>query len=71
MFQGLKAKFTQHEDLREKLLSTGDAIIVEHTKKDTYWGDGGDQGTGEIGKNVLGKLLVRVREEIKKSSTAL
>ena len=55
------AKFSQHEALRELLLSTGDAQIVEHTKKDRYWGDGGDGS----GLNKLGKILMDVREAMK------
>ena len=55
------AKFTQHADLREILLATGNAQIVEHTEKDKYWGDGGD-GTG---KNRLGQILMRVREGLR------
>jgi ribA/ribD-fused uncharacterized protein len=50
-------KFTQHPALRELLLSTGSALIVEHTTNDSYWGDGGD-GTG---RNMLGILLVKLR----------
>jgi len=34
----LEAKFTQHEDLTELLLSTEFSLIVEHTKNDRYWG---------------------------------
>ena len=49
MFQALHAKFNQHQDLKEQLLATGDAQIVEHTEDDKYWGDGGDGGTDEIG----------------------
>lgn len=61
MREAVRAKFTQHEYLREVLLSTGDAEIVEHTNKDTYWADGGD-GTG---MNMLGKILMEMREELK------
>jgi N-glycosidase YbiA len=61
MLEALRAKFTQHKDLREILLGTGDAILVEHTKNDNYWGDGGDGS----GKNMLGKLLMKLREELK------
>ena len=57
MREALTAKFTQHANLRELLLSTGDAKIIEHTSNDDYWGDGGD---GK-GKNMLGQLLVNVR----------
>lgn len=64
MLEALRAKFTQHDELKEILLSTGDAVLVEHTKNDRYWADGGD-GTG---LNMLGKLLMQVREELKQQS---
>jgi len=57
------AKFTQHKDIQDILLSTGNAILVEHTTNDNYWADGGD-GTG---KNMLGQILVKVRTAIAKS----
>jgi N-glycosidase YbiA len=60
MREALWAKFTQHSGLRELLLSTGDATIIEHTRNDAYWGDGGD---GK-GKNMLGRILMEVRERI-------
>lgn len=60
MLEALRAKFTQHADLRARLLATGDATLVEHRAKDAYWGDGPD-GTG---KNMLGQLLMRVRGEL-------
>ncbi len=63
MFEAVLAKFTQHADLREILLGTGNATIVEHTRKDAYWGDGGD-GRGQ---NKLGRILMRVREELRSS----
>jgi ribA/ribD-fused uncharacterized protein len=56
------AKFTQHEELRELLLSTGDATLVEHTENDGYWGDGGDGS----GRNMLGRILMSVREELRR-----
>ncbi len=61
MREALKAKFTQNEDLKNILLETGDAILVEHTENDNYWGDGGDGN----GKNMLGKLLMELREELR------
>jgi len=61
MRQALLAKFTQHEELRQLLLSTGNAALVEHTENDDYWGDGGD-GTG---KNMLGRLLVEIRGRLR------
>ncbi len=41
MQEAVLAKFTQHRDIRKILLSTGDAILIEHTDRDSYWGDGG------------------------------
>ena len=57
MRDALRAKFTQHPDLKATLLATGAAEIVEHTANDRYWGDGGD-GTG---KDRLGELLMELR----------
>jgi ribA/ribD-fused uncharacterized protein len=60
MLDSLRAKFTQHDDLKATLLGTGTAKLVEHTENDSYWGDGGD-GTG---KNRLGILLMQLRDEL-------
>ena len=56
----LYAKYTQHQRLRDLLLGTGDREIVEHTSNDSFWGDGGD-GRGQ---NVLGKLLMELRDQL-------
>jgi ribA/ribD-fused uncharacterized protein len=61
MRDAVRAKFTQHADLREVLLSTGTATLVEHTTNDAYWGDGGDGS----GKNMLGRILMEIREELR------
>ena len=61
MRRAVLAKFTQHEELRDTLLATGDALLVEHTRNDSYWGDGGDGR----GRNMLGQILVSVREELR------
>lgn len=57
----LIAKFTQNKELKEKLLATGDAALIEDSNSDYFWGVGA-KGTG---KNMLGKLLMQVREEIR------
>lgn len=62
MLEGLRAKFTQHPDLREKLLSTGDARLHEDSPWDKYWGYVGGKGL-----DMLGKLLMQVREELRVS----
>jgi N-glycosidase YbiA len=54
----VEAKFRQHTDLATLLLSTGNAELVEHTADDDFWGDGGDGS----GRNMLGRILMDVRE---------
>ena len=61
MREAVRAKFSQHPDLREILLATGDARIVEHTANDSYWGDGGDGS----GTNMLGQILMEVRAAVR------
>lgn len=61
MLNVVLAKFSQHEDLKRLLLSTGEAMIIEHTSNDSYWADGGDGS----GKNMLGRLLMFAREVLK------
>lgn len=61
MLDALRAKFSQHAELRELLLSTGEVQLVEHTTNDRYWADGGDGS----GKNMLGVLLMRLRDELR------
>lgn len=63
----LKAKFEQNPKLKEILLATGSAILVEHTARDAFWGDAGN-GTGE---NKLGVLLMELRKEMGGSSVDL
>lgn len=61
MLNLLRYKFSQHMDLREALLATGDAVLVEGN----WWGDtffGVCRGEGE---NWLGRMLMQVREELK------
>jgi ribA/ribD-fused uncharacterized protein len=60
MREAVLAKFSQHVQLRELLLSTIDVPICEHTENDRYWGDGGDGS----GKNMLGQVLMSVREQL-------
>lgn len=63
MYQICKAKFSQNPDMRKLLLSTGDSPLVEgNTWGDREWGV--CNGTGE---NKLGKILMRVRRELRGS----
>ena len=59
----VRAKFIQNEELKWRLIGTGDAYLEEgNTWHDTCWGV--DAETGE-GLNHLGKILMKVREELK------
>lgn len=54
-------KFLNHPELKQKLLDTGDAILIEgNTWGDTYWGV-----CGGIGKNNLGNILMGIRAWIR------
>ncbi len=56
----LRQKFTVPV-LREKLLDTGEAQLIEgNSWGDTFWGV-----CKGVGENMLGKLLMEVREEIR------
>lgn len=61
MKECLIAKFLQHKDLRDQLIATGEEELIEDSPIDWYWGCGSD-GTGT---NMLGKLLMEVRELLK------
>ncbi|KAJ7460556.1 hypothetical protein FB451DRAFT_1181589 [Mycena latifolia] len=56
-------KFRQHPDLRARLLETGDAPLIYADEQDTYWGEG---TPGQGGLNHLGRILERVREELRR-----
>jgi ribA/ribD-fused uncharacterized protein len=72
MVAGLFEKFNQNPRLKEALLNTGDTIIVEASPVDRIWGiglaedhpDALDQ-TKWRGQNLLGVVLMRVRDEIR------
>lgn len=63
MYIALREKFIQHPILAKMLLATKDAELLEGN----WWGDlfwGVDHKTLE-GQNVLGKLLMQIREELR------
>ena len=59
MREAIWAKFTQHPNLRKMLMETGEAILIENSPVDSFWGCGKD-GKGE---NWLGKLLMELRHD--------
>lgn len=59
----VRAKFSQNKELKEQLLATGDAQLVEGNRwNDRYWGVDIRSGVGE---NHLGKILMKVRSELR------
>ena len=71
VFEGLLAKFSQNEDLKERLKSTGNDILAECAVRDRIWGIGlsmKDPDRFEIdkwnGQNLLGYALMMVRERL-------
>jgi len=63
MYTGLRAKFTDNDKLLVKLLETGDAALHENSPSDMIW--------GIKGKDMLGKLLMKVREDFKNDPETL
>lgn len=62
MFDGILEKFRQNRDIAYKLIETRNKKIAEATIDEYYWGIGKDKS----GKNVIGDILVKVRERIKR-----
>ena len=70
VYQGLMAKFSQNEKLKDLLLSTGDCILAECAVKDRIWGIGLSMKDVDRldkakwkGQNLLGYALMLVREK--------
>ena len=64
MFKAVKAKFTQNKRLHDLLMSTDDRELVENSPRDDFWGIG-SKGTGS---NYLGKILMKIRQELREPS---
>ena len=57
----LRLKIKQNPYVKKKLLQTEDYMIVEDSPKDDFWG----WGPNRNGQNNLGKLWMKLREELK------
>ena len=71
-YEGLMAKFSQNDSLKQKLLETGDAILVECAGSDKVWAcgirlddDRRFDASQWSGTNILGFALMQVRDELK------
>jgi putative DNA methylase len=62
----LRVKLAQnYASFARLLLSTGERPIVEESRKDDFWGAKPREGERLIGMNVLGRLLMELREEVR------
>ena len=71
VYEGLLAKFSQNPELKERLKSTGSAVLAECAVKDRIWGIGLSMRdpdrfdrTKWKGQNLLGYALMMVREKL-------
>ncbi len=62
----LRAKADQHEYVRRKLLATGNRELIEDSWRDDFWG----WGPNRDGQNMLGKLWMEVRAELRQREAA-
>jgi ribA/ribD-fused uncharacterized protein len=62
----LRAKTDQHEYVRHKLFATGDRELIEDSWRDDFWGWGPDRN----GQNMLGRLWMEVRAELRAGAGA-
>lgn len=62
----LRAKAEQHEYVRRKLITTGDRELIENSWRDDFWG----WGPNRDGQNMLGKLWMEVREELRSQAAS-
>lgn len=71
VYEGLLAKFSQNEELKSRLLETGDAILAECAVRDKIWGIGLSMTDANRfdrakwkGQNLLGYALMMVRSKL-------
>lgn len=60
----VRCKLAQHDLVRETLIASGDRYIVEMNDDDSFWGWGSDHA----GRNELGKIWMRLRDELQNAS---
>ena len=75
--RGVRAKFEQNKDLLQVLLDTQDNVLAECSLMDKKWGIGVAIDNPDCsdpskwnGKNYLGRILMEVRDELRRLSAA-
>jgi N-glycosidase YbiA len=65
----VRQKFTRYPELGEKLLATGDAVLIEGNNwNDRFYGAVWDTNINEwVGENHLGRILMKVRAELQEA----
>ena len=73
--RGVRAKFEQNPDILQLLLATDEKILAECSLKDTKWGIGLAIDDPDCyhpsqwnGKNYLGRILMEVRDDLRRAS---
>ena len=73
IYEGLYAKYSQDDELKEKLLKTGDRLLAECAVQDKIWATGismKDDSRFDMnkwtGQNLLGFATMLVREKLQK-----
>lgn len=64
MRTALRAKMEQYPHIKQMLLDTEENELIEDSPTDYYWGCGEDGS----GKNMLGKLLMELRQELRETA---
>lgn len=61
MIRALYTKCKAYPEIAEKLIDTGNDLLIENSQYDYFWGCGRDR----LGSNTYGKALINVRKKIK------
>ena len=67
MLKSVRLKFRRNPELKEHLLSTKDAVLIEgNSWHDNTWGDCHCSKCERVeGRNLLGQILMQVRDELR------
>ncbi len=66
MIELVLQKFSRHPELRQQLLATAEAELVEgNWWHDNYWGDCSCEDCDQPGENVLGRILMTTRKSLR------